>query len=293
MPKFRCHLPKKEGDEASAEAKQTKDGWDATFVFDGPAAPKGMVCKVVAPKAQPRTAVGIELPKAVTIPTAEAVTPTAAAVTEPPKAASDTVPPAAGTEAETVAVVEVPAGRPADFPSPAGTQSVSNPSGGAAEFVALAAATAVAGALLSSAFANPANAKAKGKHGKQGKHSSQQDQRKQLDQRRREKEEKERKDCGASTEAVKADAQRDEQKFDVVLASVSRLLQRLGELDENPTNDLAGSINALAKRISRLEARQQVSSKRDSEPRTARRRQPKPDPHEKQDVGKAPRPRRT
>ena len=279
MPKFRCHLPKKEGDEK--EAKKTKDGWDATFVFDGPTAPKGMVCKVVAPKVQPQPkAAGSELPKAVTAPAAEAVK-------EQPKAASDAVP----QEAETEEVIEVPAGRPADFPSPAGAQSVSNPSGGAAEFMILATVTAVAGAMVSSTFSNPADAK--GKKGQKGKQSSKQDQRSRLDQQRQEREEKERKDCGASTEAVKADAQRDEQKFSAVLASVNGLIQRLDGMAEDDVSELDLHIRKLAARVARLEARQQASSKRDSEPRTARRRQPKPDPHAKPDAAKAPRPRRT
>lgn len=285
MPKYRCHLPKKEGNEADAEAKKTKDGWDATFVFDGPTAPKGMVCKVIAPKAKPQPkAAGAELPKAVTAPAAEA----AEVAKEQPKAASDAVP----TEAETEEVIEVPAGRPADFPSPAGPQSVSNPSGGAAEFVVLATVTAIAGAMVASTFSNPADAK--GKKGQKGKQSSKQEQKARLDQQRREREEKERKDCGASTEAVKADAQRDEQKFSAVLTRVNGLIQRLDGMAEDTTlGDLDLHIRRLTTRVAQLEARQQASSKRDSEPRTARRRQPKPDLHAKPDAAKDPRPRRT
>lgn len=288
MPKFRCHLPKKEGDEK--EAKKTEDGWDATFVFDGPTAPKGMVCKDITPKAKPspKETAGVELPKAVTLPVAETVT-------EQPKAVSDTVP----AEAETTAVVEVPAGRPDDFTSPASPQPVSNPSGGAAEFAALAVATAVAGALLASTFAKPSASKAtaqskQGHKGRQGKQTSRQEQKARLDQQRQKREEKERKDCGASTEAVRADAQKDEQKFEAVLARINSLLRRLGDLEEEaPTSDLADSIDTLSRRIARLEARQQVSSKRDNEPRTARRRRQKPAPQEKPAAEKAPRPRRT
>lgn len=250
MPKFRCHIPKKEGDER--EAKKTKDGWDATFVFDGQTAPKGMVCKVI------RTPVG--KPKAVAVTEPEPVTATAAAapVTETALAEPETSPSA--PEAQSVATEAITVAQPQDPP----------PESLDAGFLAVAAVAAATTLALASSVGS-----GKGSGGGQGKSTRPPDARQQ-------KEEKERRECGAQTEAVKADADSGLQRYDGVSATLNRLLEQLRSCpdDRDALDALQRSVDNLSKRIAFLEGhvKRKGSSKRDSGLRTDRSRPQKPAP---------------
>lgn len=305
MPKFRCYIPKQSGDDK--EAKKTKDGWDAYFVFDGPSAPKGMVCKTIQEK--PKTVAAVPLKKAgaaATVGTpaqeqaqgkqaqreqAQKETPAPSAVTETAEApAGDKTPPPNPPESQAVLAV------PADFSPPVGA---SNPSGLSSD-AAIAVVAAMAALVLSGTFSKPntpssASAqKGKPSKSKAKKPSPQQEKQARLEQQRQERE-KEQKDCSVATETATDAAQAEAQHYDKISDVVSRLSRDLTVLQEEKEDMsfLSDKITTLTQRIAVLELKQKRSSKNDSEPRTARRRRQTLAPQQAPAVGTAPRRPRT
>ena len=302
MPKFRCYMPKQAGDEQ--EVKKTKDGWDAFFVFDGPAAPKGMVCKELAEPKKPKPQAAAPVPA---LPATTAV--------PPPKAVTAVVAGPAGDNTPTALAV---VGTPTEQDNPADTEAKadssaetvgtvgladsqpqidqSNPSAFLSE-AALAVVAAAATLALSGMFSSTgSSSSSKGKSSKgKGKSSPKQDAQSRAEQQRKKDEEKKREECGAKTETAKQDADRGGQHFERVSGVLSELSRHLTVFEEQQEAllDLADEMAALTQRIAVLELKQKGSSKHDSEPRTARRRQQKPATQQQPAAAKAPRPRRT
>lgn len=260
MAKKRCYLPQTGQD---GQPKQTKDKWDAYFVFDADKVPKGMVCTDLPgtskakkqPVSLPKAQTAVEAPEAATVTAPEPVTATAAPEPSSPTAASDEQPMAA--VGETV-------------PSPVVGADQSN--SGLAD-ISLTVVASVAVALAVSAL-SPSKGSVKGKP--KGKAQSQGTNHPNLDQR---KEERERQECGTKTETAKQEAEADDRKLSQALTKIWHLEATLSDAVSRAEGlkELADQVQKLSSKVLKLEALK-ASSKNGNEPRSDRSRRRRPAP---------------
>lgn len=257
MAKKRCYLPQTGQD---GQPKQTKDKWDAYFVFDADKVPKGMVCTDLPgpskakkqPVSLPKAQTAAEAPEVATVTASEPVTETAAPEPTPPTAASDEQPLAAVGETVPSPVVETDQTN-SDLP------------------LTVVASVVVALAISS---LSPSKGSATGKGKGQGQGANQPN----LDQR---KEERERQECGAKTETAKQEAEADDRKLSQALTKIRHLEAALSDAVSRTEEleGLADRVQKLSSKVLKLESLK-ASSKNGNEPRSdrSRRRRPAPKP---------------